>query len=155
MQRPVLFFVTSAVVAAAACGNPSAAGRATDDLEVGEQVTLQSALPASLGGDAYQIVGTPSVANDSLQVTVQYAGGCKRHEFSLHASRVFMESHPVQSRVVLHHDANGDTCRALLTRELQFDLTPLRDAWRAGYQQRHGTIILRLRGFGDGISYTF
>ncbi len=155
MPRRLSLLAATALVAAVACGSPSAAGRATDDLEVGEQVTLESDLPASLGGDGYQIVGTPTAANDSLHVTVQYAGGCQRHEFSLHASRVFMESHPVQSPVVLHHDANGDTCRALLTRELQFDLTPLRDAWRAGYQQRHGTIILRLRGFGDGISYTF
>lgn len=155
MPRRLCFLVTSALVVTTACGSPSAAGRATDDLQVGGKVTLETNLPASLGGDGYEIVGTPSVANDSLHVTVRYAGGCQRHEFSLHASRVFMESHPVQSPVVLHHEANGDTCRALLTRELQFDLTPLRDAWRAGYQQQHGTIILRLRGYGEGITYTF
>lgn len=155
MPRGVRLVLASALAAAAACGNPSAAGSASDDVQVGEQVTLQSGLASSLGGDAYQIVRTPHVANDSLRLTVQYAGGCARHQFSLHASRVFMESHPVQSPLVLHHDANGDHCRSLITRELQFNLSPLRDAWRTSYQQRHGTIILRLRGYGEGINYTF
>lgn len=155
MPRRIRLVLASALAAAAACGTPSAVDRASDDVQVGDQVTLQSGLASSLGGDAYQIVRTPHVANDSLHVTVQYAGGCRRHEFSLHASRVFMESHPVQSPLVLHHSANGDNCRSLITRELQFNLSPLRDAWRTSYQQRHGTIILRLRGYGEGINYTF
>lgn len=155
MLRRVRLVLASTLVAAAACGNPSAAERTSDDLQAGDQVTLQSGLASTLGGDAYQIVRTPYAANDSLHVTVQYAGGCARHQFSLHASRVFMESHPVQSPIVLHHDANGDHCRSLITRALQFNLSPLRDAWRTSYQQRHGTIILRLRGYGEGINYTF
>jgi hypothetical protein len=154
MQPRARLWIAAVLASAAACANPSAA-RQTEDLQVDQPVTLQSDLPSSLAGDNYQIVGIPAAVNDSLQVTVQYGGGCQRHEFSLHASRVFMESHPVQSPIVLHHNANGDTCRALLSRDLRFDLTPLRDAWRTGYQQRHGTIILRLRGYGNGISYTF
>jgi hypothetical protein len=66
-----------------------------------------------------------------------------------------MESNPVQSPIAIRHNANGDMCRALLTRELRFDLTALRDAWRRSYQQRNGTIILRLRGYAEGIRYDF
>jgi len=144
-----------AIACAAGCGSPSATSRVEGDLQVDQGVTLQTELPTSLGGDAYRIAGTPAAVNDTLRVTVEYSGGCARHNFSLHASRVFMESHPVQSAIVIRHNANGDQCRAMLRRDLTFDLTRLRDAWRASYQQRHGTIILRLRGHRSGITYTF
>jgi hypothetical protein len=154
MQLRARTWIAAAIALTAACGTPSATSRPAEDLHVAQPVTLQAELPAS-GGDSYAIVGTPTVVRDSLHVTVQYGGGCQRHEFSLHADRAFMESHPVQTRIVVRHNANGDQCRALLTRDLTFELTPLKDAYRTGYQQRHGTIILRLRGYGDGIPYTF
>ena len=90
-----------------------------------------------------------------MRVTVQYGGGCARHEFRVVASHVFMESHPVQSAIAIRHNANGDMCRALLTRDLRFDLSALRDAWRRSYRQEHGTIVLRLRGYAEGIPYNF
>lgn len=105
--------------------------------------------------DAYQIVRQPNVVGDTLHVTVQYGGGCTRHVFTLLASQVFMESHPVQSAIAIHHNSNEDRCDALITQELNFDLTRLREAWRRSYQQQSGTIILRLRGYDGRIVYEF
>ena len=151
-------FVPAFAFAIVACGggSPASTPDGTDSmLAVEPGVVISADASNSLTGDSYTIARRPFVEDDTLHVTVQYGGGCARHEFRLFASHVFMESHPVQSPIAIRHNANGDKCRALLTRELRFDLTALRDAWRRSYQQRHGTIILRLRGYSEGITYDF
>ncbi len=82
------------------------------------------------------------IVGDMLEATVSHGGGCAEHSYALVFSNVFLESLPVQMRGLLSHDAKGDPCRALLTRTLRFDLTPLKEAYRAGYRESSGTIIL-------------
>ena len=140
-----------------ACGGgPSASTTPTDDdslLAVDSEVVISATQsPAS---DNYHVMDHPFVRDNTLHITVGYGGGCARHQFRLFASHVFLESHPVQSPIALYHNANGDMCRAWLTRDISFDLSALRDAWIRLYQQRHGTIILRLRGYSEGIRYDF
>ena len=141
-----------------ACGGQSAATNPDDDdslLAVDAGVVVSAQQPPQASSDHYVISGRPFVRDNTLHVTVEYGGGCARHQFRLFASHIFLESHPVQSPIAIYHNANGDMCRAWLTREISFDLTALRDAWIRSYQQRHGTIILRLRGYSEGISYDF
>lgn len=149
------FVILAALALLAACGSGTPTHSPADSsllvVRPGVVISADSDAP----GDPYNILGRPTVERNSLLVTVQYGGGCARHEFALRASHVFLESHPVQSPVTIRHNANGDLCRALLTRDLRFDLTALRDAWRRGYQQQSGTIILRLRGYDEGIAYAF
>ena len=92
------------------------------------------------GTDPYQL----SAATTTLTVTVSYGGGCRTHHLTLVASNVFLESYPVQLGVSLAHDANGDLCRAWLTEEYDFDLTPIKRMYQDGYREDAGTIILRL-----------
>ena len=69
-------------------------------------------------GDAYTVSESApiSVSSDSLRVTVSYGGGCAAHTFEL-------RSRGADSREVwLVHDANGDTCEALLTERLAFPI---------------------------------
>lgn len=69
-------------------------------------------------GDAYTVSESApiSVSGDSLRVTVSYGGGCAAHTFEL-------RSREADSREVwLVHDANGDTCEALLTERLAFPI---------------------------------
>ena len=49
---------------------------------------------------------------------------------------------PVQLPVVLTHDANEDPCEAYPTRQLRFDLTPIRERYRAAYGLDSGTVLL-------------
>lgn len=152
------FVPVLAALTLAACGSqPSAAVPDEDDslLAVQPEVVISADPSNNEPGDAYLILGRPAMSRNTLHVTVQYGGGCARHVLRLYASHVFMESHPVQSPIAIRHNANGDMCRAALTRELRFDLTALRDAWRRSYQQEHGTIILRLRGYSKGTTYDF
>jgi hypothetical protein len=83
------------------------------------------------------------IVGDTLEATVTYGGGCREHDFALVFANVFLESYPVQMRGMLSHDANGDMCRALLGQTLHFDLTPLRDAYRAAYGETSATIVLQ------------
>lgn len=83
------------------------------------------------------------IEGDVLHVQVQFGGGCRDHRFALYREDAFLESLPVQLRLHLSHDAQGDNCRALLSRELAFDLTPVKEAYQRQYGNE-GTVILRL-----------
>ena len=48
----------------------------------------------------------------NLLIDVRYGGGCKKHEFSLKVGGC-AESMPVQCRVKLMHNSNGDFCEAI------------------------------------------
>ena len=95
------------------------------------------------GTDPYQL-NAASIAGDTLTVSVSFGGGCRTHEFTLVASNVFLESDPVQLRVSLAHEANDDLCRAWLTEDRDFDLTPIKRLFQNAYQSDAGTLVLRL-----------
>ncbi len=84
------------------------------------------------------------VEGDALSIDVEYGGGCEDHHFSLQQSGVFRESYPVQTDLSLTHDANGDLCRALVSRTLEFDLTPLKTLYQRSYATESGIIEVSL-----------
>lgn len=142
MRHLVLLLVVLA--SAAGCGRlsseppPDAAQMSGADFQVARLDRDLSGWPADrLEFQQVRITG------DVLEATVSYGGGCAEHTFALVFANVFLESLPVQMRGLLSHDARGDPCRALLTRTLRFDLTPLKEAYRASYRQPTGTIILQ------------
>jgi hypothetical protein len=53
-----------------------------------------------------------------------------------------MESDPVQSESLLSH-VTEDTCEALVTEELTFDLLPLREFYQRIYGQGSGSISIQ------------
>ena len=157
-KRLTRLLAPALAVAIIGCGSEPAATVPGDDdslLAVDAGVVVSADQSSFLTSDHYVIAGRPFVRGNTLLVTVEYGGGCARHQFRLFASHIFLESQPVQSPIAIYHNANGDMCRAWLAREIGFDLTALRDAWIRSYQQRHGTIILRLRGYSEGIRYDF
>lgn len=84
------------------------------------------------------------IEGDTLYLRVNHGGGCARHEYALVAWNGWMESNPVQLGAFLAHNQNADPCRALITADLRFDLTPARDAFRQAYGTGTATFILRL-----------
>ena len=116
---------------------------AGDDIEKIGTAVIAASTEVS-GTDAY-VINTATIEGDTLHVNVSYTGGCETHEFTLVAEPRFLESFPVQLRVSLAHNANGDTCEASITEDHQFDLTPIKTAYQKGYRTETGTIVLRLK----------
>ena len=106
--------------------------------------TVIAATSEAWGTDAY-VINAATVEDDTLRINVSYTGGCETHAFTLVAEPRFLESYPVQLRVSLAHNANGDTCEALITEDHIFDLTPIKTVYQRGYRTDEGTIVLRLR----------
>ena len=96
-----------------------------------------------------------TIRGDSLELAVTFGGGCRDHSFLLLSDAAWMESYPVQVGVKLAHDANGDTCKALLSRVLRFDLSPLKAAYATAYQATSGIMKLNLRGTSASPVYTW
>lgn len=85
-----------------------------------------------------------------LVLQVRYAGGCAWHDLDLVAVSGWRESYPVQVDVDLAHDDHDDPCDALPTREVRFDLTPLREAYEASYGPGPGAVALHLGAASGG-----
>jgi hypothetical protein len=96
-----------------------------------------------------------TIRGDSLELAVTFGGGCRDHAFVLLSDASWMESYPVQVGVKLAHDANGDNCKALLSRVLRFDLSPLKAAYSASYQATSGIMKLNIRGTAASPVYTW
>jgi hypothetical protein len=108
---------------------------------------------ATRRSDAAEIVEA-KVEGDRLQLHLLFGGGCAEHDFALIHEGEFRESFPVQTTLTLAHDAHGDMCRALLSRELVFDLTPVKAAYQRLYGAQ-GPLDLQLREPGPaGRSHT-
>lgn len=97
-------------------------------------------------GDPFELLSV-NVESDVLVCVVRYAGGCAAHRFDSSWWSGFRESYPVQADVGLVRDAGGETCTDLITETLRFDLVPLKEAYRAGYQTTHGKIGIGVRSF--------
>src|SRR5690606_33777216 len=85
------------------------------------------------------------IDNNLVTLEVSYAGGCKPHEFNLIVSSLFMESNPVQTESILSH-VTEDTCEALVTEKLTFDLLPIREFYQRIYGPGAGSI--NIQGIG-------
>lgn len=94
------------------------------------------------------------VKGDTLELWANYGGGCRAQSFLLLSDAAWMESYPVQVGVRLARDAQGDHCKALLSRMLRFDLAPLKAAYNEAYQTSTGILRLNLRGFSS-VTYSW
>ena len=98
------------------------------------------------GTDEYTI-SAATVQDDTLSVNVSYTGkNPETHVFTLVAEPMFLESFPVQLRVSLAHNANGDTGnQESFSEDYHFNLTPIKEVYQRAYRTDEGTIILRLK----------
>ncbi|MEL6543453.1 MAG: hypothetical protein AAFQ82_02435 [Myxococcota bacterium] len=91
-------------------------------------------------------VSASQVSKDTLNLAVQFAGGCGAHLFSLcwNGANGFLESNPVQTELRLLHTSD-DTCNATMSGSLAFDLRELEAEFARAYPQGD-TLLLRLGG---------
>lgn len=100
-------------------------------------------------------IDSATIADDALTIVARFGGGCRDHIFALLLGRAFMESHPVQIHARLSHNARGDACDALITKTWTFDLTRLKERYRASYGRAPATIVINLNGLDRQLRYSF
>lgn len=102
-------------------------------------------------------INSLELQGDTLVVGVMHSGGCKQHTYDLLWKGDFQKTAAgaAQAELVLAHDANGDSCEALLNRTASFDLGPLKQRWREQNKSEHGTVELRFTGSQATARYAF
>lgn len=78
-------------------------------------------------GKDFVAIEAAGLKGDKLILDVRYAGGCLNHSFQLNWDGKFLKSNPAQVVLELSHNANGDSCKALVSQRLQFDLSVIID----------------------------
>lgn len=71
---------------------------------------------------------------DILTLKISHSGGCREHDYQLYGWRGWDKSNPPAGYLFFSHNANGDMCEALISRELRFDIEPLKEAWKTAFQ---------------------
>ncbi len=99
-------------------------------------------------GNSWFNMGIIGIREDKLLIRVSYGGGCRLHLFQLNWDGQIMESNPFQVDLELSHNNNEDMCRALITEDLQFDLSTLQ-----GFPKQKMQINLKSEGFSYVIMY--
>lgn len=95
-------------------------------------------------------VSSVRIEGDILAVQVRYSGGCATHDFVLLDTGIATRSIPPQHRLHLVHDAHGDACEAYLTRDLFFDISPLKKVYSSLDQ-----VVILIDGVEGTTLYTF
>jgi hypothetical protein len=106
-------------------------------------VQLCSTLPYD---DAYVLDGA-TIVGDALVVDLSHGGGCAVHEYTACWNGSFMESLPEQVMLRVVHEDNGDPCDAWITRQVAFDLSPIREA--------AASAPILVQGVGSTLTYGF
>ncbi len=114
--------------------------------ECDNPVLVDADLYQNAPSDEFQFQSA-TIDGNCLKMIVRYGGGCELVTFQLIDAAVIMESLPVQRNIRLSL-IDEDECEALITRELYFDLTPLK-------MEGNSKIILNLQGFPESLTYQY
>ena len=72
-------------------------------------------------------VDSLSIEGDTLIVNVSYSGGCADHEWQICWDGLTEDIFPPQVYLNIGHNSNGDTCEAIRTETLEFDISSLQE----------------------------
>jgi len=110
--------------------------------------TATSAEPAPEWPEAPLEVLEAEVVGDELHLLVSYGGGCAEHLLEVASAGPLLKSMPPKQPLRLVHRTPGDPCRALIQRELFFDLKP----WRG---TPHGVTVILLENWNEALPYEY
>lgn len=80
--------------------------------------------PGGRYGASYTVTEGPTLEGTTLAMLATHGGGCKDHVFSPRLDPR-SEDAPSTQVVHVHHENNGDTCRAMVRTEVSIDLADL------------------------------
>lgn len=97
------------------------------------EVIISDLAPSEIMRDPFSL-DSIYIGHNSLEIKVNYGGGCKEHDFRLYMSpAAFAESHPPQANLYLHHDGHGDACLVFVHETLSFGLIPIAKLYGDSY----------------------
>ena len=67
------------------------------------------------------------VKGDTVEITVAHPGGCKKHNFEIIWDGTINYGDPPVINLIVIHQANGDSCEASVTENLNFTISDLPD----------------------------
>lgn len=92
-----------------------------------DYVELNYSNYSSLSTDPITIIEA-KVDGDCLVLTLQYGGGCKEHQVDLALIQPECGTPPLPPPTFeIRHNANGDACKALVTKDYSFDISGIRE----------------------------
>ncbi|MHA7629302.1 hypothetical protein [Corallococcus sp. M7] len=96
-------------------------------------------------------IESQSVKGNVLTINVRHGGGCKEHRYGLAWDGRFTKTAAGEPRaeLTLIHDANNDRCKAMVYKELAFDLSTLKQEWSEKGHGDHATLHLDFNGVED------
>jgi hypothetical protein len=112
----------------------------------GTVVLVDNLAAAGWPSDAIRIDSVATGLEEPLTVLMNYGAGCREHHVALLVERTFRESQPPVLRARLAHNAHGEMCKALAYRTIKFDLSVVREHFRAAYGSGAGAFALDVTG---------
>ncbi|RKG94844.1 hypothetical protein D7X32_40920 [Corallococcus carmarthensis] len=93
-------------------------------------------------------IESQSVKGNVLTLHVRHGGGCKEHRYGLAWDGRFTKTAAGEPRaeLTLIHDSNSDRCKALVYKDLAFDLSTLKQEWSEKGHGDHATLHLDFNG---------
>lgn len=99
----------------------------TNSGECPDYVELNYSNYTSLSTDPITIIKA-KVDGDCLVLTLQYGGGCKEHQVDLALILPECGTPPLPPPTFeIRHNANGDACKSLVTKDYSFDISGIRE----------------------------
>lgn len=112
-----------------------------------EQLPFNKVTPEQLEGFRKDskpfFISNAFIWEDTLHVTVNYGGGCKKHDFQIVWDGKFIKTLPPKIPLVILHNNNQDPCKARISEDLQFVLSE---------HVQHGA-ILALEGWRSDLNF--
>jgi hypothetical protein len=91
------------------------------------------------------------IGQECIYMTLQYGGGCEEHKVDLALILPECGTPPLPPPTFeIRHDAKGDVCKALITKDYSFDLTGIREEGKTSVD-----FVLMVRNNGEVSSTTY
>lgn len=132
------------VTALSACKNAEMKNKSQQQVVYPQAVLVEN--PDTYAESADFSMMAVSIEGNVISITVEYSGGCEKHNWELVGSESIQKSLPPKRGMRLIHHNNGDSCRSIVEENLKFDISAL------AYEG--GEIILNLQEWVTPLSYT-
>lgn len=150
MKSRYYFLLVPAIFLMAGCSEPVALVQQNDCTRYKELSFLNY---DSLKTDPITLINA-TIEGDCLKLNLQYGGGCEEHQVDLALILPQCGTPPLPPPTFeIRHDAKGDGCKALITKEYSFDLSGLRED---GKSETEFILISKdSSGIPSGKTYTY
>lgn len=150
----VSLFLLAASLLLSACGRKKAVANTQEetaevtipDPEVEPVIIDENFVPPRENAD-FEVEQMEMLGHE-LHLRVRYSGGCEEHDFNLYSDGRYAKSYPPQLTLFLEHIDNNDNCRAMIVKELVFDV-------RGIEYPGTSTLIIRLNNTDKTLQYKY